>query len=71
MTAPPTDDLQVVLDTLLSPPQLAEKLGVSERWIGQLVREHRVPFVRLGRTVRFRPSAIDAWLEAKQIAAVK
>lgn len=71
MTAPPTDDLQVVLDALLTPTQLSEKLGVSERWIGELVRTHRVPFVRLGRAVRFRPSAIDAWLEAKQHKAVK
>lgn len=50
--------------------ELAERLSCSLGHVRVLYTENRVPFVRIGRSVRFSPSAIDAWLEAKQHKAV-
>lgn len=53
----------------LEPPQLldlgqvARRLCTSERHIRRLVAERRIPFVRVGRFVRFDPFLVTAWLE--------
>lgn len=51
--------------------QLAEHLGMSPRYIGQLVRESKLPYVRIGRSLRFRRDEIDAWLESRSRKAVQ
>lgn len=51
-------------DRLLTPQQVADRLGVSERW----VRDHatrrcpRIPAVKLGPLLRFRLSDIERFL---------
>lgn len=42
----------------------AEHLSVSPHFIRRLVRERRVPFVKLGRLVRFDPADLEAYIEA-------
>ena len=54
---------------LLSASELAEALGVSLRWIYLKVEEHSLPAYRLGRSLRFDPDAVYAWLETKRIGA--
>lgn len=44
--------------------ELAERLNVKPRYIDHLVHEGRVPVVRVGRLVRFRPAEIETWLAA-------
>lgn len=51
--------------------QLAEHLGMSPRYIGQLVKESRIPFTRLGRSLRFQPDEINAWLASRSHGAVR
>jgi excisionase family DNA binding protein len=48
---------------LLTADELAERLHVTKSWIYNKVRAGRMPHVRLGRYVRFRVGAIDAWIE--------
>jgi excisionase family DNA binding protein len=43
--------------------EVAELLGVSHEYVWQLSREGRIPTVSLGRTRRYRPESILAWLE--------
>lgn len=50
------------MDRLLSVPEAANHLGVGERFVRRLVAEHRVPVQPVGRHVRIRRSALDAWL---------
>jgi excisionase family DNA binding protein len=38
---------------LLSTQQLAEAVGLSEWTIRKLVRERRIPYLRIGRSLRF------------------
>lgn len=63
------DPVAPVLDSLLSPSILAARLGVTERTLA----EWRVgppatgpTYVRVGRGVRYRPEAVDAWLLAQE-----
>jgi excisionase family DNA binding protein len=47
---------------LLTADDVAAMLGVGRDWIYAEARAGRIPHVPLGRYVRFRPEAIDAWL---------
>lgn len=42
--------------------QLAQRLGVTIRFIRRLVDERRVPFLKVGKFVRFDPEHIERWL---------
>lgn len=44
---------------LLKAKQAADRLGVDESWIMREKDAGRLPFVRVGRWVRFRPADID------------
>lgn len=52
---------------LLSIPDAAVHLGVTERYVRRLVYERRVPFYKVGRLVRFRETELDQWLEASRV----
>ncbi|MHB8243725.1 MAG: helix-turn-helix domain-containing protein [Acidimicrobiales bacterium] len=51
------------LPQLLTIDQLAERLGVTVRHIRRLVAERRVPFLKVGRLIRFDPAEIALWLD--------
>ncbi len=48
--------------------QLAERLCVTHRYVRRLVDERRVPFLRVGRFIRFGPDEISAWLDRSRVA---
>ncbi len=50
------------LPQLLDRPTLAGLLGTTERHVRRLVAERRIPFIRVGRFIRFEPGAIERWL---------
>lgn len=51
---------------LLTYQQLAAALGLAERTLRDWVRLGKIPYTRLGgRAVRFRKSAVDAWLKKR------
>ena len=57
-----------------NPPQplvdvagLAERLGVSERFVRRLVSERRVPFHKIGKFVRFDAVEIDVWIAERRV----
>lgn len=52
-------DLPVLIDIAT----LAERLGDSERHIRRLVAERRIPFLKVGRFVRFDSAEIIRWLD--------
>lgn len=52
------------MENFLTVNDLSEILKVSEQWIYKLVRQKRVPFIRVaGKALRFRESDIENWLE--------
>jgi len=48
---------------LLTAKEAAEILSVPLARLYELVREERLPAVRIGRTVRVHPRALEAWIE--------
>ncbi len=46
--------------------QLSEELKISESGIYQWVSQRKIPFVKIGRLVRFDTEDIKKWLEEKK-----
>jgi len=55
------------LPKLLTSDQLAERLGVTRRHVRRLVAERRVPFLRVGRFIRFDPATVALWLDSRRV----
>jgi excisionase family DNA binding protein len=52
---------------LLGIDELAERLGVSARFVRRLVEERRIPFLKIGKFVRFDPDDVDRWISSQRI----
>jgi len=56
-----------LLESLIEPSTLADRLGTSERSLSEWRITGRGPrFIRVGRRVRYRPEAVDSWLLANE-----
>jgi len=56
----------VSADRLLVAAEVAELLGVSERWVLDHARKGNLPRVKLGAYVRFRREVVLAWIEEQE-----
>jgi excisionase family DNA binding protein len=54
----------VPADRLLEAKEIAELLGVPERWVREHTRSGAVPHVRFGRYVRYDRGDVLAWVES-------
>ena len=61
----PTESLPMLLDG----SGVAQHLGITERHVRRLVSERRIPFVKVGRFVRFDTIAVASWLERTAVKA--
>ncbi len=50
-------------DEILEKPQTAERLKISTRTLDEWMRAKRVPFLKIGKTVRFRWADVLAHLQ--------
>ena len=57
-TVSTTDDMGALLDI----PAVAERLGVTERFVRRLVEENRVTYHKVGKFVRFYQQDITDWI---------
>ncbi|WP_154096237.1 AlpA family transcriptional regulator [Microbacterium testaceum] len=63
-TAPASTHL---LDSLITPATLAQRLGTTERSLSEWRITGRGPkFIRIGRSPRYRPEAVDEWLLSQE-----
>lgn len=49
---------------------VATYLALTPKAVSHMVQRHQIPFVRLGRRVRFDLRQIDRWVEAQRFEAV-
>jgi excisionase family DNA binding protein len=47
--------------------ELAGWLGIEVIFVRRLVAERRIPFVKIGRWVRFDPEEIAAWIDSRRV----
>ena len=50
-------------DRLYDVQELAEYLSVSTQWIYERVQLKEIPYIKVGKLLRFQKSDIDRWLE--------
>jgi len=55
------------LPALLDAVEVAEALRTTPRHVRRLVEERRIPFVKVGRFVRFDPAEIGTWLAGHRV----
>ncbi len=52
---------------LLDIDTVAQALGVTRRHVQRLVSERRIPFIKVGRFVRFDPASLNMWLDCQRV----
>ena len=52
---------------LLTIDQLAEHLGITTRHVRRLIAERRVPYLKVGKLVRFDPAELAGWLDGRRV----
>ena len=56
-----------VLTDLLDLEEVARRLSTSPRHIRRMVFERRIPYVKVGRFVRFVPDDLARWLDEQRM----
>jgi excisionase family DNA binding protein len=56
------------LQKLLKPKETAAILGVSERTLLTYTQRGEIPAVRIGRSVRYDPADLRAWIDRQKPA---
>ncbi len=55
------------LAVLMDIPTVAEHLGVTDRFVRRLVEERRIPFLKIGKYVRFDPREVERWMKRQTV----
>jgi excisionase family DNA binding protein len=58
-------DESPTLEKLMGADEVAKHLGESERWVYQQVKAKKMPAIRIGKFVKFSPSALQKWIEQR------
>jgi len=56
---------------MLNVHELSKDLNLSESGIYQMVSQRKIPFVKIGRSVRFDSEDIQKWLQEKKMLSEK
>jgi len=56
---------------LMTREEVMEYLRISNMTLHRLMKEHKFPYIKLGKRVLFRQSEIDAYLEEKTVRKSK
>lgn len=52
---------------LMNTPEAAEHLGIKESRLRTAVRRNELPFMRVGRLIRFERQHLDRWIESQHL----
>ena len=56
---------------LLDIDAVALALGITRRHLQRLVTERRIPFLKVGRFIRFDPASLNVWLDQQRVEPVR
>ena len=54
---------------LFSPQELSEVLNISTETVYAWTSQKRIPYIKMGRLVRFNMDEVNKWLERQRVAA--
>ena len=52
-------------------PRVASLLDVKESFVRRLVAQRRIPFLKIGKFIRFDPDEIGQWLDHRRAEALR
>lgn len=52
-------------------PRVATLLDVRESFVRRLVAQRRIPFLKIGKFVRFDPDEISQWLDRRRAEVLR
>lgn len=55
---------------LLTISEVAELLKLSASTVRRLQRQRKIPFIKVGRSIRFTRSDLSAYLEKRRVGAI-
>lgn len=55
------------METLLTKKDVMRIFGVTERTVNRLMETGRLPYIKLGRAVRFDPKDVQALIERQKV----
>lgn len=62
---------EINLMKYLTPKELAEMLGVDITTVYGWTSDRQIPFLKIGRLVRFDPIKTDKWLKDKAVPSIR
>ena len=65
-SASPPRPLPTGDETLLTKAEVAQILGVTERWVQRAIGLRYFPYVKVGKLVRVRPADVAAYINAQR-----
>jgi excisionase family DNA binding protein len=60
-----------VPERYLSIPEVAERLGTTERFPRRLIEERRIEFKRFGRHIRIAESVLNSYIDGCTVAPIR
>lgn len=63
--------LDSTTDNLITPDELADFLQISKATIYRLIDGRKIPFCKIGGSLRFRKSDIDGYIEKSIVEPLK
>lgn len=57
-------------DRIMGVAELAEYLGMSDKWVYDQTGSNRIPYLKLGSITKFRKAEIDKWMRKFDTPAV-
>jgi excisionase family DNA binding protein len=58
--------MDATVERLIGVRELADRTGLQESWIYSQAAAKKIPYLKLGKYLRFRWSEVEAWLEAQR-----
>ena len=55
---------------LLGIEETAEHLGITPNTLYAWVSQKRIPYVKIGRLLKFDPRDIETWIEGRKVKAI-
>ena len=59
------------METLIDITELGKRTSIKIATLRKYVAKRKIPFVKVGRLIRFRPSEIDGWIASRAVAEIK